>query len=227
MTVAMLYTALAFPMSGMSTLSGYDRAFGSSGFLKGHGRVSVQPQCKPEGLRDRFGEGFCKKNVCCTFPSFAGLCPARRATFNNESLKPNKVCPGVVLRRRVLAFQAEAVESAAEHSNASSTIIGSRPTRTPLIERVSELVEAATAHANPHVPEGLRAPKQCQECLISKPRNDFQKVATSVDGRHELCRACLATFKLIRLKKELHHLSLSVAESWERQQQCSMCGEVR
>lgn len=69
--------------------------------------------------------------------------------------------------------------------------------------------------------------KTCETCQHSKPVVDFYGSTTSKDGRSDSCRACLASFKAKRGKKELHHLGLSVDEAWVLAKPCTKCGLVK
>lgn len=66
--------------------------------------------------------------------------------------------------------------------------------------------------------------KFCPDCQHSKLLVDFEKTITSVDGRTDVCRACLAAMRAKINQKELHHLGISVKETWERAKICSKCG---
>lgn len=69
--------------------------------------------------------------------------------------------------------------------------------------------------------------KTCTQCQRSKPIVDFEKTIVTLDGRTDECRACLAAVRAMRARKPLHHLALSVEESWERAKTCSGCGLVK
>lgn len=69
--------------------------------------------------------------------------------------------------------------------------------------------------------------KPCTHCQRSKPLIDFEKTVTTLDGRTNDCRACLAVIRAKRARKALHHMALSVEESWERAKPCTKCGLVK
>jgi hypothetical protein len=72
-----------------------------------------------------------------------------------------------------------------------------------------------------------QAKKTCSDCGYSKLHVDFQDRASSPDGRHSMCRACLAAFNAKLFGKALHHLKLTPAESWERAKPCKACNIVK
>lgn len=69
--------------------------------------------------------------------------------------------------------------------------------------------------------------KICPECQHSKLLVDFEKTVTTMDGRTEICRACLAVLRAKSTQKELHHLGISVTEAWERAKACRKCGVTK
>jgi hypothetical protein len=71
------------------------------------------------------------------------------------------------------------------------------------------------------------AGKTCVDCGYSKPLVDFQELATSADGRHNMCRACLAAFRAKWKGRELHHLELTPAAAWEQAKCCSKCALIK
>jgi hypothetical protein len=72
-----------------------------------------------------------------------------------------------------------------------------------------------------------QAKKTCSDCGYSKLHVDFRERASSADGRHSMCRACLSALETKRLGKELHHLKLTPAEAWERAKPCKGCAEMK
>lgn len=69
--------------------------------------------------------------------------------------------------------------------------------------------------------------RNCLKCLHAKPLADFEKTKTSLDGRTDTCRACMAAIKAERSKSELYHLALSVEASWEQGKVCRACGDFK
>jgi hypothetical protein len=74
---------------------------------------------------------------------------------------------------------------------------------------------------------GKAAGKTCVDCGYSKPLVDFQEMATSADGHHNMCRACLAAFRAKWKGRELHHLELTPAAAWEQAKCCSKCALIK
>jgi hypothetical protein len=69
--------------------------------------------------------------------------------------------------------------------------------------------------------------KLCTECNYHKQLRDFEETVTSIDGRTDYCRACLATLRARRSGRKLHHLALTVEEAWEDAKTCSNCFQLK
>ncbi|GAQ82978.1 hypothetical protein KFL_001310090 [Klebsormidium nitens] len=69
--------------------------------------------------------------------------------------------------------------------------------------------------------------KLCTECGVQKPLRNFGKLVSSADGRHLLCRACLAKRRAQEKGIELYHLAMPVAEAWEQARECLRCKQVQ
>lgn len=69
--------------------------------------------------------------------------------------------------------------------------------------------------------------KLCASCAHSKHIVDFEKKRGGSELRSDLCRACLAAIRAERVGLDLHHLSLTVEESWERAKACPRCRVVK
>jgi hypothetical protein len=72
-----------------------------------------------------------------------------------------------------------------------------------------------------------QAVKTCSACGYTKLHVDFRERASSPDGYHTMCRACLAAFEAKQRGGELHHFKLTPAESWERAKVCVRCSCVK
>lgn len=66
--------------------------------------------------------------------------------------------------------------------------------------------------------------KACTTCEREKLCLDFETTKTSIDGRTDTCRACLAAFYAKRAGKALYHLAWSSEVAWERGKVCPLCG---
>jgi hypothetical protein len=74
---------------------------------------------------------------------------------------------------------------------------------------------------------GGRPLKLCTKCNYHKLVRDFEETVTSIDGRTDNCRACLATHRARRSGRKLHHLALTVEEAWENAKTCSKCFHLK
>jgi hypothetical protein len=77
---------------------------------------------------------------------------------------------------------------------------------------------------------GSRPLKLCTECNYHKRLRDFEETVSSIDGRTDHCRACLATLRARRSGRalvKLYHLALTVDEAWENAKTCSRCFELK
>lgn len=85
-----------------------------------------------------------------------------------------------------------------------------------------ESVPTATEEPGPAIGPGQS--KECSTCYREKSYLDFERTKTTVDGRTDTCRACLATFRARRAGKLMYHLSWSLELAMERGKVCSKCG---
>lgn len=85
-------------------------------------------------------------------------------------------------------------------------------------------LSSETARPPSESPECSSVAKVCASCQRPKLRVDFLKTASTIDGRTDNCRACLAVVKAKRSENELHHLALSVEAAWAQAKACKVCG---
>lgn len=142
-------------------------------------------------------------------------------------------------------FKYHAAQHALFHSRGRSPFLGGRQDVNPRVEtlaggshlfvaagasfvgrltqsRAQAVAGGASAASAADLDE--RQVKTCLECQHSKLVVDFEKTVSSMDGRTDVCRACLAVSWAKSTQRELHHLGMSVTEAWERAKACRRCG---